>query len=109
MKAWLKGGLITGLIPTIVTILLYLNRVIFPCSQPASMCGTEVLIVPGSYFGFGIPFVLDDLGFHMSSFSIILIPIIIWFIIGSIIGWIIGKIKSKKQQPVQTQPQVQSK
>ena len=30
-------------------------------------------------------------------------------LLGCLIGWIIGKIKSKKQQPVQTQPQVQTK
>ena len=44
------------------------------------------------------------LGAPMAAFIVLL-----FLVIGAIIGWTIGKIKAKKQQPVQTQPQVQSK
>jgi p-aminobenzoyl-glutamate transporter AbgT len=44
------------------------------------------------------------LGAPMAAFIVLL-----FLVIGAIIGWTIGKIKAKKQQPVQTQPQVQTK
>jgi ABC-type antimicrobial peptide transport system permease subunit len=38
-----------------------------------------------------------------------LISLIVYILLGALIGHFIGKRKSKKQQPVQTQPQVQTK
>jgi len=86
--SWLKGGLI-GLIIYIIYFLV----VIF------------TIYTRGEQWKLGMA-----MGWLGSMFVTgFIITILQFFLIGALIGWVYGKIKSKKQQPVQTQSQVQTK
>ena len=90
MKAWLKGGLI-GTIISLFLLYFWFRW--------------ALLILLFSYGCLDSDKFLCKISFYIYYF----IFIVIFFIVGSLIGHFIGKRKSKKQQPIQTQPQVQTK
>ena len=87
---WIKGGIIFGFIPIITLFLVFIYS--------RELAALIFIFL----FGFGVPAILDDLGYttEIATRAVIIwgIPIIIWFIIGSVIGWIYGKIKSRKME-----------
>ena len=111
MKAWLKGAL-AGLVVLIILFLIFVINskcVLLPMMPSVERC--SFLYKPAmallSIFG-SITYIAKLINIE-SGVSIVLLFSFIYFFIGAIIGWIVGKRKSKKQQPIQTQPQVQSK
>ncbi|MAG61454.1 hypothetical protein CMI43_01380 [Candidatus Pacearchaeota archaeon] len=117
MKTWLKGGLIGGTLGEGFFILI---SIIISAIKPPN----EVLRFILVYIFHGLPLMLFEFVSRVNVLNVMdmmmtvtnigwIVLIIFYFIIGAIfgalIGWIYGKIKSKKQQPIQTQPLVQTK
>jgi len=99
MKTWLKYGLIADALYILFVIIGLIDGIFIQSplnlgnllENSTMLCFSELTCVGE--------------GCGVCMFESPIIYLVLLFIIGSIIG----KIKSKKQQPVQTQPQVQTK
>jgi hypothetical protein len=94
MKAWLKGGLIGGLLSIISSIIYY------SCGNNLTCISINLynplMIIPLKILGPFLPIILSLL--HTVNLSFIyftnLFAFVFWFIIGSFIGLIIGKFRN---------------
>ncbi len=91
MKAWVKGGLIGGILSLVLNGIFML----FNAQIGIALVSFSVLLVCawGTAPGHGGPDYCGD-----STLLLLLIPFVFWFLIGALIGAIIGKIKSKKNE-----------
>lgn len=86
MKAWLKGGLIAGVIDLILVALAYVT------SSPEEV---KLMAVGLVQYPFTSP--LNALGLPNGNIFIIIIGgLVIYFIIGALIGLLVERVKSKK-------------
>ncbi len=96
LSAWLKGGIIGGLIITIMlTLLPLISDTVGKYLRFIYLPGTYISILTNNFtldWGQGVPLKIKL--FEILLFSAV--NILFYFIIGALIGWIIGKIKSKK-------------
>jgi len=81
--AWLKGGIIGGVIGVVSIILFLLVPTSLGLASFAQGIGALIRSLFGPVNGIWASIIINLIGY---------------FIIGAIIGWIVGKIKSKKQE-----------
>ena len=109
MKAWFKDGLIGVGIMSSINIVAVILATLF--KGFISNIGETIFLI--ELIVIGSPLFFLGLKYHNASIEVLIITFLyfalVFFLISVLIGWIIRKIKSKKQQPVQTQPQIQSK
>jgi len=101
MKAWLKGGIIGGIIGIILASFVFLLKI-------GSSSLLEWIIIPIAISFLFFPNCAPkcssgvcpnpDYCNIIEPISIIILSLIFYFIIGALIGWIIGKLKSKKKK-----------
>ena len=105
---WIKGGIWGGIIGLFLWVIPFsmLDKYVYASSLVGNilnflacpLCHLIIFMQGNSYMG-------ESTGWFLLGYGHFL-NIILFFIIGAFLGWIIGK---NKQQPVQTQPQVQTK